>query len=1040
MPNHKSEGQSVSIHAGIGAAAQARGLDPVLLYETVIELAEEGMLTATCINAAAGILLRELNLPEYYFHNISKQALHNILLTLATNLRAIEGRFYLSSDTAHLQCTADAGIQVMVATAETRDYMERVIGPAIAQRRWEYYFSPRHQYTTYIVKPEKCPDADDVRRGKPPFAFASVAAELPLPEETSRRYEDLLRRHLASVGRLIDFSDSQATTETRLMFHRMMSHAALPIVRKFLAERGLRLNRAYGEPYRGDSGTISSICSLYIDGILDEKTRAAVAEDLRDFLALGENPFEELYLQGAWSFPEMLFAVCTGFFVHQFIFNDTEIDRRIMGLLADEALKEAFAKRISISNRSEYLRHLVNNALRDNPDMVKRLFSLFDRRFNPALPARLDTAALDKELTQLNAEIDRRFVEDNTVQGIFRFAGVFVRATVKTNFHKGEKRSFAFRLEPAVLDPLVFSSKVYGVFFVLGHYGLGTHMRAEDIARGGLRLLRVTPTNYENELDGANLLNYALGPKAQRLKHKDIAESGAKGVVVPRPEHAHDGLSALYDYTDGIMDLMLPSPEVVDWLGRAEMLFFGPDEGTAPFMDAIAQRAKERGYRHWRTMTTGKSIGIPHDVFGVCTDGQVFSLTSSGEQGTELKVEGKTVVTTRFTEEIWQRIGTRIASSGMTTTCVMAAFRALVGRQDCREEDLNLMMTGGPDGDLGANQIQTYRGRICLVIDGGAVLFDPAGLDRKELCLLALNRHAKPRLNAAAYPREKLSPRGFLVARTAKDLRLPDGTPVPDGAYFHRMFLTSQAMRPLVAEANIQAFIPCGGVKDTINFANVRDFLALFRELRFIVEGANVFFDDPARDHIARETAILQIRDSTANKGGVTSSSLAEVLTAFLLGDDYEARLVEDENTRFQLAHELLNIIAANAAAETDMLLGLYEKNRAVPLFRLSVQTSEQLLALQERLYQSLDAILKNEALVARTVEAYVPKTLTRILGLPEMLRRLSTDELAAYRDAIVTKKLAALALYRHATDWDRFLKRLEKDLPGTLEGLLRDA
>ena len=46
---------------------------------------------------------------------------------------------------------------------------------------------------------------------------------------------------------------------------------------------------------------------------------------------------------------------------------------------------------------------------------------------------------------------------------------------------------------------------------------------------------RIARSNYETELDNAVLLNYALGPKAQRLKHKDICESGSKGVVIPLP-------------------------------------------------------------------------------------------------------------------------------------------------------------------------------------------------------------------------------------------------------------------------------------------------------------------------------------------------------------------------------------------------------------------------------------------------------------------------------------------------------------------------
>ncbi|MDP1069459.1 hypothetical protein, partial [Klebsiella pneumoniae] len=79
--------------------------------------------------------------------------------------------------------------------------------------------------------------------------------------------------------------------------------------------------------------------------------------------------------------------------------------------------------------------------------------------------------------------------------------------------------------------------------------------------------------------------------------------------------------------------------------------------------------------------------------------------------------------------------------------------------------------------------------------------------------------------------------------------------------------------------------------KDPINRGNVKPFLSVFQELQFIVEGANVFFDDAARRYIAAATDIMQIKDTPANKGGVYSSAIAEVLTAFLLEDDYESAL-----------------------------------------------------------------------------------------------------------------------------------------------------
>ena len=58
--------------------ARNAGLDPSLLYDTVIDLANEGQLTAGCINTAAGVLLADLGLPEYFFRNISRDALKRV--------------------------------------------------------------------------------------------------------------------------------------------------------------------------------------------------------------------------------------------------------------------------------------------------------------------------------------------------------------------------------------------------------------------------------------------------------------------------------------------------------------------------------------------------------------------------------------------------------------------------------------------------------------------------------------------------------------------------------------------------------------------------------------------------------------------------------------------------------------------------------------------------------------------------------------------------------------------------------------------------
>jgi glutamate dehydrogenase len=1025
----------------IAHLAEQQELNVALLYETVMDLAGEGMLTASCIDAAAAVLLQDLGLPPYYFRTLSKPALTTALRAIATNLDwEADGHRGLNEQAAYLEASGQRGIEVLVACESHRAAMEAVAGERLRRRRWEYYYAPHTRYTTYIIKPEECPSPEAVAAGRCRFAFSCISptTAFSVPRETGERYQRFLGLQRASVSRLVVFSAAPDTGETRIMFHKSIARRYLPVIRHLLAERGIQLNRAYGEPYRTDGGSVASVCAFYVAGKLDAATQRAVESDLRAFLALGENPFAESFLRGELSFVEMLFAVNVAFFVHQFIYRDLETDRQLMQSVGSQELREALSKRITDANHSEYTRRLIHETLEQNPARLKELFALFDAKFNPARAASLDATALQERLSHFERAVTIQFADDVTGLEMMRFATRVITHTLKTNFYRPDKRSYAYRVDSGVLDPVVFPGRVYGVFFVLGHYALGTHMRAEDIARGGLRLLRVTPANYENELDAANLLNYALGPLAQRLKHKDIAESGAKGVIVPTPEHARDALEAIHDFSEGIMDLIQPDPSIVDYLGQPEMVFFGPDEGTAALMDAVALRARERGYRYWRTLTTGKSIGLPHDTYGITADGKVFGLIDQGAQGTEVEVEGHRLGTWTDATAVLGALGGPIATSGMTTTGIMACFRTLCARGGLREEDLDLMLTGGPDGDLGANQIQCYKGRICLLMDSGAVLFDPDGLNRQALLRLAVSRHTRPRLNSTAFPVELLGPRGFLVRRTDRNVTLPDGTLIEDGAFFHSHVLTAPESQTFLRQARLRAFIPCGGQKDTINFANVRAFLMNFPDLRLIVEGANVFFDDSAREVIAQESAIVQIKDSTANKGGVTSSSLAEVLTAFLLGEDYERLLVDDMHTRYRLVRELLGIVGDNARAETEMLLDLHAAAPTVPLYRLSVQTSERLLAFQERLRGRLGRILADAGLVRRVVLAYVPRVLVDILGADLLLERLAAPELQAYRAAIVTKKLAALALYRHAVAWEDFLAGFEKAPARTLKALTR--
>ena len=75
-------------------------------------------------------------------------------------------------------------------------------------------------------------------------------------------------------------------------------------------------------------------------------------------------------------------------------------------------------------------------------------------------------------------------------------------------------------------------------------------------------------------------------------------------------------------YMDTLLDLMLESEGVSSLYPDPEYLFFGPDENTANLMDPTAFYTQKKGYKQWKSITTGKGSGlggIPHDTYGMTT-------------------------------------------------------------------------------------------------------------------------------------------------------------------------------------------------------------------------------------------------------------------------------------------------------------------------------------------------------------------------------------------------------------------------------------
>lgn len=140
-------------------------------------------------------------------------------------------------------------------------------------------------------------------------------------------------------------------------------------------------------------------------------------------------------------------------------------------------------------------------------------------------------------------------------------------------------------------------------------------------------------------------------------------------------------------------------------------------------MDWASSHARERGASFWKAFTTGKSQsigGIPHDLFG------------------------------------------------MTTRSVHQYVLGILRKLNLKEEQIFKLQTGGPDGDLGSNEILISKDKTIGIVDGSGVLFDPAGLNRDEL-----KRLASKRLMISHFDVSLLGPKGYRILVDENGVKVP---------------------------------------------------------------------------------------------------------------------------------------------------------------------------------------------------------------------------------------------------------------------------
>ncbi|KAK0438513.1 NAD-specific glutamate dehydrogenase [Desarmillaria tabescens] len=798
-------------------------------------------------------------------------------------------------------------------------------------------------------------------------------------ENTIQIYQQIMSSVEERYGPVIEVYEVEGSRERRIVIGYKMGgtsrfFSALSNLYHFYS---LYSARKYVEQFSNGI----TIISLYLNPIPNgnappiEHSIFQVMKEASLLFCLPDNPFFLPNASGSHAVQEATYAYCGWIFAQHFcnrlgpaylqlknVLNENDpVEAEVLNNIKRRFREETFTRESIaqiIHSHSELIRLLyVNFAMTHYPtadDASQLMPTLSYQRLQTTQP--LSDAELHDKL--------RRAVPNKHELQVLESFLIFNKHVLKTNFYQPTKVALSFRLAPDFLPEVEYPKKPFGMFIVIGNEFRGFHIRFRDVARGGIRI--VMSRNKENYSINQRMLfdeNYGLA-STQSLKNKDIPEGGAKGTILP--SLGATPRLCFEKYVDAIIDLLIPGQtpgikeHLIDLYGKPELLFFGPDEGTADMMDWAALHARARGAETWwKSFTTGKSAetlgGVPHDTYGM----------------TSLSIR-------QYVLGIYKQLG-------------------------LREKDITKVQTGGPDGDLGSNEILLSSDKTIAIIDGSGVLADPAGLNREELIRLA-----KLRVPVANFDKSKLSKDGYLVKVEEHDIKLPSGEVVLDGTDFRNG-------AHLRYKADL--FVPCGGRPEAVNISNVAALVDSEGKAHFkyIVEGANLFLTQQARLHLEKRKVLL-FKDSSTNKGGVTSSSL-EVLAGLALSTQEYLDLMIFSNgkpSEFYQSYvrDIQQKVTENAASEFQCIWREHSRLQgAKPRTIISDELSSTLNNLQAELESSdlYDDLPSRKGVMRRAI----PKTLVDKVGLDTLLKRLPEP----YQRALFSSWVASHFIYKYGVN-----------------------
>ncbi|KAF4487776.1 NAD-specific glutamate dehydrogenase [Fusarium agapanthi] len=803
-------------------------------------------------------------------------------------------------------------------------------------------------------------------------------------DNTKQIYQDIIELAVNRAGPVIEVFDIENTDEKRMVvaFRSRTAQGLFSALSDLYHYYGITSSRKYLEQF--SNGV--TVMSVYLRPASDtvetsgqfpslEESIDQISKEVSLLYCLPHNKFHNLFLDGQLSLQESVYAHSAWVFVQHFLNRLGPEYSTLAELLdvknnAQQALLSNLKRRLrSETFTPEYIYEIIQNY----PGLVRALYASFANIHlvkDQEDPVKVVSSSLSVEVLSDDALKDKiaKNVNNEHDEMVLTAFRVFNNAILKTNYFTPTKVALSFRLDPSFLPEVEYPKPLYGMFLVISSESRGFHLRFKDISRGGIRIVK----SRNKEAYGINARsifdeNYGLASTQQR-KNKDIPEGGSKGVILLDPKQQNRAREAFEKYIDSILDLLLPAETpgiknpIVDLYGKEEIIFMGPDENTAELVDWATEHARSRGAPWWKSFFTGKSPklgGIPHDTYG------------------------------------------------MTTLSVREYVKGIYRKLELDPSTIRKMQTGGPDGDLGSNEIKLGNEKYTAIVDGSGVLADPNGLDRDELLRLANGRKM-----IIEYDVSKLSPEGYRVLCDDVNITLPNGESINNGTSFRNTF-------HLRDTGSVDCFVPCGGRPASIDLISVN---RLIKDgkciIPYLVEGANLFITQEAKLRLEAAGCILY-KDASANKGGVTSSSL-EVLASLSFDDEGFAENMchnaQGEAPQFyqDYVKQVQLKIQENARLEFEAIWREHEQT-GTPRSILSDKLSVAITDLDEKLQHS--DLWDNEKIRRSVLQDALPRLLLEKIGLDTLIARIPDS----YLRSIFGSYLASRFVYEFGSSPSQF-------------------